>query len=137
MASEWALLCGRLYLLLVQMVERLVARCCLQLKHHKHNILRPVDVAVQCCRRRTSLLPRPPTHPPTLTHTLTLYRGDAALVAAAVRHVAAQTQLDLSGAAFKRFIEVHYTVSDCKCALSRRFWKGGTLSGGELGRVEG
>ena len=38
-------------------------------------------------------------------------RGDAALVAAAVRHVAAQTQLDLSGAAFKRFIEVHYTVS--------------------------
>jgi hypothetical protein len=38
--------------------------------------------------------------------------GDAALVAAAVRHVAAQTQLDLSGAAFKRFIEVHYTRLD-------------------------
>lgn len=34
-------------------------------------------------------------------------------MAAAVRHVAAQAQLDLSGAAFKRFIEVHYTVSDC------------------------
>ena len=38
-------------------------------------------------------------------------RGNAALVAAAVRHVAAQTQLDLSGAAFKRFLEVHHTVS--------------------------
>ena len=50
----------------------------------------------------------PSTHP---THCPpTLASGDAALVAAAVRHVAAQTQLDLSGAAFKRFIEVHYTV---------------------------
>lgn len=42
----------------------------------------------------------------------TLISGDAALVAAAVRHVAAQTQLNLSGAAFKRFIEVHYTVRE-------------------------
>ena len=38
-------------------------------------------------------------------------RGDAALIAAATRHVAAQVQLDLSACTgWTRFVEVHYTV---------------------------
>lgn len=66
---------------------------------------------------RPAPLPHPPPAPlPLLTSPC---RGDAALVAAAIRHAKAQTQLDLSPAlaadasgatGFTRFVEVHYTV---------------------------